>query len=70
MGYIFACSNLAMLAVRIGLGNLADQWGSKRLYLVAVSSCALACLATPLTASLFLLIPLKTPRKVGGWPGT
>jgi len=65
MGYIFACSTLAMFAVRIGLGNLADHWGSKRLYLLAVSSCALACLATPLTASLFLLILLKTLREVG-----
>ncbi len=65
MGYIFACSTLAMFAVRIGLGNLADQWGSKRLYLLAVTSCALACLATPFTASLVLLITLKTLREVG-----
>lgn len=65
MGYIFSCSTLAMFAVRIGLGNLADQWGSKRLYMLAVSSCALACLATPLTASLLLLILLKTLREVG-----
>ncbi|MFA6110203.1 MAG: MFS transporter, partial [Candidatus Latescibacterota bacterium] len=32
MGYVFAASTLAMFVVRLGLGNLADQWGSKRLY--------------------------------------
>ncbi|MBI2951295.1 MFS transporter [bacterium] len=65
MGYVFAASTLAMFAVRIGLGNVADRWGSKRLYLLSVFSCAVACLATPFTASLGLLIALKSMREVG-----
>jgi MFS family permease len=65
MGYVFAGATLAMFVVRLGLGNLADQWGSKKLYMLAVTSCALACLATFFTASLFLLIVLKTLREVG-----
>ncbi|OGG55635.1 MAG: hypothetical protein A3F84_29205 [Candidatus Handelsmanbacteria bacterium RIFCSPLOWO2_12_FULL_64_10] len=65
MGYVFAASTLAMFAVRIGLGNVADRWGSKRLYLLSVFSCAVACLGTPFTASLGLLIALKSMREVG-----
>jgi len=65
MGFVFALSTLAMFAVRLGLGNLADQWGSKRLYLLALSSVALACFGTPLTASLGALVLLKTVREIG-----
>ncbi|MEW6753043.1 MAG: MFS transporter [Candidatus Latescibacterota bacterium] len=65
MGYVFAASTLAMFAVRLGLGNLADRWGSKRLYLLSVASVALACFATPFTAGLLLLIALKAMREVG-----
>lgn len=65
MGYVFSASTLAMFAVRLGLGNLADRWGSKRLYLLALGSVALACFATPFTAGLFALIALKTMREVG-----
>lgn len=65
MGYVFSASTLAMFGVRLGLGNLADRWGSKRLYMLALASVALACLATPFTAGLFALIALKTMREVG-----
>lgn len=65
MGYLFAVSTAAMFAVRIGLGNVADRWGSKRLYLLSVLACAVACLGTPFTASLALLIVLRTMREVG-----
>ena len=65
MGYVFSASALAMFAVRLGLGNLADRWGSKRLYMLALSCVALACFATPFTAGLFALIALKTMREVG-----
>jgi MFS family permease len=65
MGYVFAVSTVAMFGVRIGLGNAADRWGSKRLYLLSVFSAAFACFATPFTASLALLIALKTMREVG-----
>ncbi len=65
MGYVFAASTLAMFVVRIGLGGLADRWGSKRLYAVAVASVALACFGTPLTSGLALLIIFKTLREVG-----
>lgn len=65
MGYVFAASTLAMFVVRLGLGNLADQWGSKRLYVAAVASVGLACFATPFTAGLAALIALKTMREVG-----
>ncbi len=65
MGYVFSASTLAMFVVRIGLGNAADRWGSKRLYLLSVFSCAVACLGTPLTAGLGMLIALKTMREVG-----
>jgi MFS family permease len=44
---------------------VADRWGSKRLYLLSVFSVAVACLGTPFTASLGLLIALKTMREVG-----
>jgi DHA1 family multidrug resistance protein-like MFS transporter len=65
MGYVFAVSTAAMFVIRIGLGNVADRWGSKRLYLISVFSCAVACFATPFTASLGLLILLKALRDVG-----
>ena len=65
MGYVFAVATLAMFVVRLGLGNRADRWGSKRLYLLAPASVALACVATPFTAGLFALIALKTVREVG-----
>lgn len=65
MGYIFSASTAVMFLVRIGLGNLADRWGSKRFYLFAVAGCTVACLLTPFTASLALLILLKTMREVG-----
>lgn len=65
MGYVFAASTLGMFVVRLGLGNLADRWGSKRLYLLAMFWVAVACFATPFTAGLFALIALKTMREVG-----
>ena len=65
MGYVFAASTLGMFVVRLGLGNLADRWGSKRLYMLAMFWVALACFATPFTAGLFPLIALKTMREVG-----
>ncbi|MBI4532031.1 MAG: MFS transporter, partial [Candidatus Latescibacteria bacterium] len=65
MGYIFAASTAVMFLVRIGLGNLADRWGSKQFYLFALSGCTVASLLTPFTASLALLILLKTMREVG-----
>ncbi|MGQ9609379.1 MAG: MFS transporter [bacterium] len=65
MGYIFSISTVAMFIVRIVSGKLADTWGRKRVYVIGVLSCALATLLTPFTASMLLLILLKTTRDVG-----
>lgn len=65
MGYIFSISTIAMFVVRIVSGQLADTWGRKRVYVVGVLSCAFATLLTPFTASILLLILLKTTRDVG-----
>lgn len=65
MGYVFSGSALAMFVMRLALGNLADRWGSKRLYMLALTSVALACFGTPFTAGLFALIALKAMREVG-----
>ena len=65
MGYVFAVAALAMFAMRLGLGSLADRWGSKRLYVLALLCVTVACFATPLAASLFPLIAFKALREVG-----
>ncbi len=65
MGYIFSISTIAMFVVRIASGKLADTWGRKRVYVIGVLSCALATFITPFTASILLLILLKTARDVG-----
>ncbi len=51
MGWIYAASNLMMMLVPIGAGWLADLFGRKRFFSTSLALCAVACLATPVTAS-------------------
>lgn len=51
MGWIYAASNLMMMLVPIGAGWLADLFGRKRFFSASLACCAVACLITPMTAS-------------------
>ena len=63
MGAIFAFSAAAMFFVRLGLGEAADAWSRKKLYLLALAGAAASFFITPLTASVWLLVCLKTLRE-------
>lgn len=63
MGLIFAAAALVMVAARIYLGGLADRWGRKRLYGLALGVCGAAMCATPAFPGLFLQGVLKTVRE-------
>ncbi len=65
MGTIFALSAAGMFFVRLGVGEAADVWSRKRLYLLALVVSAGAFFVTPLTASVWLLVGLKTLRDGG-----
>lgn len=66
MGYIFSISTAAMFFVRLSLGGLADLCQHKTLYMLAVIGGALSTFFTPLSATIFVLIFLKTARDVSG----
>ncbi len=65
MGLIFGVAAGAMFVLKLASGQLADKWGSKQVYLLALISNAVAALITPLTARLAGLTILKACRDIG-----
>jgi MFS family permease len=63
MGVIFTVAAVGMFAVRILMGRLADIWGRKLFYGLALAGNALAMWITPFSASVAGLGSLKTMRE-------